>query len=157
MLRDFTWTEKYEEAMPEEHPRNYGFNIDKFNIANVLLITYFSFCCCAFNLKRMLLLESDNIETNPDPTRSPFIKFCQWNLNGLAVDEFAKMPLIEAFITTQNFDIICLSEIFLDSSIDISDTRININDYSLLRADHPSNTKHGGVCIYYKNYLPFIN
>ena len=87
----------------------------------------------------MLLLESDDIETNPGPRKS-FLKFCNWNLNGLAAHDFVKMPLIEAFITTHNFDIICLSETFLDSSIDISDTRININGYSLLRADHPSNT-----------------
>ena len=25
----------------------------------------------------------------------------------------------------------------------------------MIRADHPSNTKRGGVCIYYKEYLPF--
>ena len=24
----------------------------------------------------------------------------------------------------------------------------------MIRADHPSNTKRGGVCIYYKEYLP---
>ena len=37
-----------------------------------------------------------------------------------------------------------------------SDTRINIKGYSLLRADHPSNTKRSGVCMYYKNYLLVI-
>ena len=68
--------------------RNYGFNINKFNIANVLLIKYFDFCCYAFDLKRMLLLESGDIETNPGPRRSSFIKFCHWNLNGLAVHVF---------------------------------------------------------------------
>ena len=26
--------------------------------------------------------------------------------------------------------------------------------YDLFRADHPSNTKRGGVCIYYRNSLP---
>ena len=26
----------------------------------------------------------------------------------------------------------------------------------MIRADHPSNTKRGGVCIYYKEYLLFI-
>ena len=69
---------------------------------------------------------------------------------------FVKMPLIKAFITTHNLNIISLSETFLFSSIDISDTRININGYSLLRADHPSNTKRGGVCMYYKNYLHVV-
>ena len=26
----------------------------------------------------------------------------------------------------------------------------------MIRADHPSNAKRGGVCIYYKEYLPLI-
>ena len=50
----------------------------------------------------------------------------------------------------------CLSETFLDSSIPNVDNRINIAGYSLLRADHPSNTKKGGVCVYYKDFLPLI-
>ena len=125
----------------------YGFNINTFMLTH----SY----CHALNLKRMLLLESGDIETNPGPRKS-FIKFCHWNLNGLAAYDFVKIPLIEAFIKTHNFDIICLPETFLNSSIDISDTRININGYSLLRADHPSNTKRGGVCMYYKSYLPVI-
>ena len=106
------------------------------------------------NLKRMVLLESEDIETNRGPRKS-FIKFCHWNSNGLPAHDFLKTPLIEAFIKTHNFDIIYLLETFLDSSIDFSDTRININGYSL-RADHPSNTKHGGVCMYCKIYLPVI-
>ena len=89
----------------------------------------------------MLLLESGNIEANTGPRKS-FITFCHWNLNVLAAHAFVKM---EAFITTHNFNAICLSETFLYLSIDIIDTRININGYSLLRADHPSHTKRSGV------------
>lgn len=40
--------------------------------------------------------------------------------------DFVMVPLIETFITAQNFDIICVSETFLDSSSGISDTRINL-------------------------------
>ena len=76
----------------------------------------------------MLLLESGDIETNPSPRKS-FIKFCHWNLNGLAAHDFVKMLLREAFIKIHNFDIICLSETFLDSSIEMSDGWINIDDY----------------------------
>ena len=125
-----------------------------FNIANVLLIKYLHFCCYVFNLKCMLLLESDHIETNVGPRKSSFINFFHWNLNVLAAHDFAKMPLIGAFITTHNFDIICLLETSLDSSVDTSDIRITINGYSILRADHPSNTKLGGVCMYYKTIYP---
>ena len=53
--------------------------------------------------------------------------FCHWNLNGLAAHEFVKIPLIEAIITTRNFDIISLSETFLDSTIPQNDQNININ------------------------------
>ena len=59
------------------------------------------------------------------------------------------MLLVETFIIAQNFDIICLSKTILDSAIDIRDTEN-------LRADHPSSTKCGGVCMYYKDYLPLI-
>ena len=119
---------------------NYGFNNKTINFANVLIFKYFDFCSCALNLKHMLLLESGDMETNVGPRKS-FIKFCHWNLNGRAAHDFVKMSLIEPFIKTHNFNFICLSETFLDSSTGISDVRININSYSLLRADHPSYTK----------------
>ena len=62
------------------------------------------------------------------------------------------MPLI-VFITAENFHI--LSET-LDSSVGISDIRININGYPPLRGNYPSITKCGGVYIYYKDYLAVI-
>ena len=75
---------------------NYGFNINTINFANVLLFKYFDFCCSALNVKRMLLLDSGDIETNSGPRKS-FIKFYFWTLNGVAAHDFLKMSLIEAF------------------------------------------------------------
>ena len=49
-----------------------------------------------------------------------------------------------------------MSETFLDSTIDLNDGSININGYFILRADHPSKNKRGGVCIYFKQSLPLI-
>ena len=63
---------------------------------------------------------------------------------------------LEAYIAINNFDIVCLSYIFLDSNISNDGNRINNSRYSLLRTDHASNTKKGGVCIYYKGFLPLI-
>ena len=136
-----------------------------------LLSAYFTFSkfksICAFHVScmtlefsfiayfvRLLLLRAGDIEKNPGPKKS--IKFCHWNLNGLAAHGFVKIPLIETFINTLNFDIICLYETFLDSTIPQNDENINIKGYSLLRADHPGNSKRGGVCLYYKEYLPLI-
>ena len=45
-----------------------------------------------------------------------------------------------------------MSETYLDSSID--DVSLEISGYYLISSDHPSNKKRGGICIYYKNFLP---
>ena len=34
------------------------------------------------------------------------------------------------------------------------DDKLQIPGYNLIRFDHPSNTKRGGVCVYYRNSLP---
>ena len=104
---------------------------------------------------KILLVNSGDIGANPGPRKSS-IKFCHWNLNGLAAHDFIKVLLIETFISTHNFDILCLSETFLDSTIDLNDENINIDGYSILRADHPSNNKCRGVCIYFKQSLQLI-
>ena len=36
------------------------------------------------------------------------------------------------------------------------DPRLSIQGYTMIRSDHPSNSKRGGVCIYYKEHLPFV-
>ena len=67
---------------------------------------------------------------------------------------FIKVSLLQTLSITNDYDIICLNETFLDSSIDKDG--ISIPEYNLLRVEHPSNTKRGGVCIYYKDHLPII-
>ena len=84
------------------------------------------------------------------------LNFAIGTYNGLAAHDFIKVPLIEAFICTRNFDILCLSETFLDSKIDLNDENMNIAGYCILRANHPSNNKRRGVCIYFKQSLPLI-
>ena len=80
------------------------------------------FAVCAYVLiylffdtifSKILLVNSGDIEINPGPGKPP-IKFCHWNLHGIAAHDFFKVPLIEAFISTHNFDILCLSETLLD-------------------------------------------
>ena len=45
---------------------------------------------------------------------------------------------------------------FLNSSIQTNDGRISIDGYNLIRVDHPSDSKRGVVCIYYKEHIPLI-
>ena len=48
----------------------------------------------------------------------------------------------------------CLLETYLDSTTPTDDHKLQILGNTLIRSDHPSNAKRGGVCIYYRNSLP---
>ena len=61
---------------------------------------------------------------------------------------------ISAFLNIHQFDIFCLTETFLDSSILSKDPRLAIEGYKLFRCDHPPNLRRGGVCLYSKDHLP---
>ena len=67
---------------------------------------------------------------------------------------FIKLSLLGGYISINKIDIICLSETYLDSSIPSDDDNLELPGYNLVRADNPTNTKRGGVCIYYHNSLP---
>ena len=64
-----------------------------------------------------------------------------------------KISQIKAYNSLYNYDFICISETFFDSSILEGDRNFLLNRYQLIRADHPSNTNRGGVCIYHQEYL----
>ena len=50
--------------------------------------------------------------------------------------------------------ILCLSKLYLDSTISSDDSGLSLDGYNLIRADHPKNIEQGGVYIYYKETLP---
>ena len=45
------------------------------------------------------------------------------------------------------YDIICIFETYLDSSVSYDDPRLNLSGNKLVRADNLSNNKRGGVGI----------
>ena len=102
----------------------------------------------------LLIILCGDVEPNPGPKRKVALTLsvCHWNLNSICAHNFTKLSLLRAYVSVHKFDIICLSEIYLDSSID--DVSLEISGYYLIRSDHPSNKKRGGICIYYKNFLP---
>ena len=99
---------------------------------------------------------SGDIWLDPGPKSNSCENFsvCHWNLNSISAHNFSKVSLLNAYTSLHSFDIICLSETYLDSSILSHDPNLEVQGYDLIRADHPSNVKRGGVCIYYKNHLP---
>ena len=88
-----------------------------------------------------LLITTDDIETNPGPKKQSCLKFFHWDLSGLVTHDFTKLSLIETNITTNNFNIVCFSETFLNYlSISNNDNSFNITGNSLIRTGQPSNT-----------------
>ena len=80
------------------------------------------------------------------------LSICHWNLSNICAHNFAKLSLLRAYVSVHKFGIICLSEKYIDSSID--DESLEISGCCLIGSDHPSNKRRGGICIYYKNFFP---
>ena len=54
----------------------------------------------------------------------------------------------EAYNVQHEFDMVYISETFLDSSILTNDERLNMKGYKLVKADNSSESKKGDVGIY---------
>ena len=105
----------------------------------------------------MLLYICGDIETNPGPENVVnTLSVCHWNLNGIAAHDHIKVAQLEVFLSVHKFDIVCLSETFLNSSYSEDDVRLKLTGYDCIRCDNPENLKRGGVCIYYKEHLPLV-
>ena len=104
----------------------------------------------------LLIRQSDDIEMNLGlkPNRCHSFSICHWNLNSLTAYNFLKVSLLRAYVAIKKFGVVCLSETYLDSSNLSEDNKFYLPGYNLLRADHTSNAKEGGVCICFKNSLP---
>ena len=92
---------------------------------------------------------SGDVEENPGPKPSSSQSFsiCHWNLNSNSAHNYMKLSLLRAYLSTHKFDVNCISETHLNSNTSTVDENIEIAGYTLIRADHLSNTKRGGVCI----------
>ena len=80
----------------------------------------------------LLLICAGDIELNPGPRKNNITYtffFCHWNIDSIAAHDFLKLSLLEAYNVDHKFDMICLSETFLDSSISSNDERLNMKGY----------------------------
>ena len=84
----------------------------------LLLYNYWSiafhFVCCM----ALTLFICGNVELNPASknTQSYYFSLFHWNLKSLPAHAFSKLSLMEAYSTNHKFNMICLSETYLDSS-----------------------------------------
>ena len=118
---------------------------------------YFCSLGIRFVFVLLMLLACGDTELNPGPRKRDTchnLSNCHWNLNCTAAHNFEKLNLLEAYNTVNKFDIICLLEKYLDSSILSDNYNSVIKGYKLARDDHPDDIKRGGVCAYIRELLP---
>ena len=131
-------------------------NIKTINLLATKVLFIYMLSTCLFHVWSFLVRtkRSGDIEQNPGPKLNSCQSFsiCHWNLNSISA-HFIKLSLLRPYITIHKFDVVCLSETYLNASISNDDDSLEVPGYNLFRADHPSNTKRGGVCIYYRNSL----
>ena len=119
-----------------------------FDISLILLNLFYSL------FYQILLIPHSDVETNPGPNKKyKLFTCCHWNVDSLTGHNMVKLSSIAAYNTIHKYDFICISETYLDSCVPTNDRDTLINGYNLIRADHPSNNKRGGVCIYYRDSL----
>ena len=116
---------------------------------NILLYVHYVW------LKPLAIKISGDIKENPGAKANSCdcLSICYWNLNNICAHSFIKLSLLRPYISINKIDIICLSKTYLDSSIPSDDDNLELPGKNLVRADNPTNTKRGGICICYYNSL----
>ena len=109
-----------------------------------------------FIIVLQILLIISGIEANPGPALSKKNKlsFAVWNLDSIPARDFARIPLIETFQATYDFDLFGVCESLLNKGIAKEDILVNGFSPEPFRADKPENVRNGGVCLYFKENLP---
>ena len=98
-----------------------------------------------------------DVEENPGPkpNSNQIFSVCHWNLNSVSAHNYIKLSLLRVYVSTHKFDVICIFETYLDSDTSHEDPNLEIIGYTLIKADHPSDTKQGGACLYCRHSLAF--
>ena len=102
-----------------------------FNDISFIIRHYFSYIFSIFVVYLLyhirLIRLSGDIELNPGPKPSSFKYFsiCHWNLNSITSHDFLKVKLLTAYNVMHKFDIICISESYLNSDTSSKDNNLN--------------------------------
>ena len=80
---------------------------------------------CAFVF--LILLMDGDIESNPGPKtktkKEKIFSCCHWNVNSLLAHN--KLSILEAYNVAHKYDVICISESNLDSTVPLDDNSLS--------------------------------
>ena len=102
-----------------------------------------------------IIRQSGDVKENSGPrcNLNQWFSIYHWNLNSITAPSYLKTSLLRAYISLHNLDLVCISKTYLDSTTALDDENLAITGYNLLRPNHASNSKRGGVCVYYESPL----
>ena len=101
-------------------------NLTRLYRCNFLLNKYTVLWLC-----KLKIFLSGHIETNSGPVQknqNKSFSICHWNLNCMTAHGYAKVSRLKAYITARKMDIICLSETYLNSTIQPDNGKLEIPD-----------------------------
>ena len=96
------------------------------------------------------------MEQNSGPKCSK-LSFATWNIDSLLARDGAKKPLLESIQNLHQFDLFGICETYLTNKNPDDDLCLDGFSASPLRSDCKSagEKSQGGVCLYYRDHLPF--
>ena len=99
--------------------RNNNLKIEVYLFPTIYLLIISNLLEYLWVASRVISLRGD-IEINPGPKSNALnrcFSICHWNLNSISTHMSTKVSLLSAYISVHKFDIICLSETYLNSEI----------------------------------------
>ena len=130
--------------------------LDQFSSTHLFYYRFLTSFLPIFLGKFDLFILCRDIGSSPGPrpnSDQSFLIF-HWNLNSIVAHNFSKISLLTAYNAIHNYDMICLSETYLNYDTLSDNENLKILGYKLIRVDHSSNQKRGGTCMYHKDFLP---
>ena len=89
----------------------------------------------------IIIILSNDVETNPGDFVNNFFTFCNWNINSLAKDNIYRVKLVEAHNSFQNYDFIFICKTSLDDTVELPD--VMLENYNFVSYNNPSILEKG--------------
>ena len=96
-----------------------------------------------------------NVEVNPGAKRidKDILSICHLNLNSISAYDYSKLFILTSYNCLHKFNIIHLSETYLDSNTPLNDDNLEISGYRLGRSDYASDHQtRRRLCILQKQF-----
>ena len=86
-------------------------------------------------LSSILIKLGFDVEENldPRPRLCQSLSICHWNVNSVSAHNFSKVFLLRAYISTHKFDVIRISQTFLNFDTEFDDENLKIEGYNIVR------------------------